>query len=203
MTIEFEPFGKLAVYALQSVGGTDPINFEDEGRKVDPLYMYLGTDADSERTYLDVSGDYCCEIIGQGIYEEKLNMYEAGTYWGELLTIRFNMWATHPELGEISLQLDESRRGSRGSIRSVTAETRFPLWHRSRIFMTATASKMPGVILQSRGAPPFLHSDKLANWPAKNGLFRFDARTPLERRDRPGEVVATINAGALFLNQVT
>ncbi len=196
MTIEFERFGKHAVCSIEHVGGTEPVTMND-GSVVDPLYLYQDDGAPPDRAYLEVSGDYFCEINGQGIYEDKLNMYEAGTHWAELQVIRFNMWTSHPKLGDISIQIDESRAGSRASIRSINADTKFPIWHRARMFLTATASAMPGVILQSRGAPSFLHSDKLTAWPPRDAYYRFDVRVPLERRDHPGDIVATINPGVM------
>lgn len=200
MTSDFEPFGKHAVCSLRHVGGTDAITMND-GSVADPLYIYRDADDASARAYLEVSGDYYCEINGQGVYEDKLNVYEAGTYWAELFVVRFNMWTTHPELGDMSIQLDDSRTGSRASLRSVRADARFPILNRARMFLTATASAMPGVILQSRGAPSFLHSDELAAWPPRDAYYRFDMRVPLERRDSPGDIVATINPGAMRIGQ--
>lgn len=200
MTIKVELFDKQAVCSVEHVGGPEPVTMND-GSVVDPLYIYLNDGAPPDRAYLEVSGDYFCEINGEGIYEEKLNMYEAGTHWAELQVIRFNMWTSHPKLGDISIQIDESRAGSRASIRSINADTKYPIWNRARFFITATASAMPGVILQNRGAPLFLHSDALMQWPPRDALYRFDVRVPLERRDRPGDIVATINPGAMLIGQ--
>lgn len=196
MTIEFEPFRKHAVCALHHFDGTVPVNMYDrEG--VNPLYICGDSDSPSNRTSGEFTGDLFFEIVSQGVYEEKLNVYEAGTHWAELVVVRFNMTGTHPILGEISIQLDESRSGSRASIRSIKADSKFPIWNRARLFVTATASAMPGAILQNRGAPLFLHSDALTQWPPRDALYRFDVKVPLEYRNRPGEVVATFNPGAM------
>lgn len=196
MTSEFEPFGKHAVCTLHHIDGAESVIMHDRPSVV-PLYMFDDNNTTSSRIPSEFMGDLYFEIISQGVYEEKLNVYEAGTYWAELNVVRFNMTGTHPVLGEMSIQLDESRSGSRASIRSIKADSKFPIWNRARLFVTATVTAMPGVILQNRGAPLFLHSDALTQWPPGDAFYRFDVQVPLERRDRPGEIVVTFNPGAI------
>lgn len=200
-TSKFEPYGFDAICGQRDVGGTQPLTMND-GVVVEPLFLYGETDAAPNREYVEFVGDVFHEIVCEGIYDERLGVYAPGTQWAELNVVRFSMLTKHPALGDLVISLDNSRSGSRASLRAVTPNAKFPVLHRARLFITATASAMPGVILQNRGAPLFVHSDHLDQWPPADSLYRLNVKVPLERRDRPGEIVITLNPGAMRVGQV-
>lgn len=200
-TNKFEPYGLDAICRQRNVGGTQPLTMKD-GTVVEPLFLYGDSDAAADREYVEFAGDVFHEIACEGIYDEKLGVYDVGTQWAELNIVRFSMSARHSALGDLAISLDNSRSGSRASLRAVTPNAKFPVLHRTRLFITATVSAMPGVILQNRGAPLFIQSDHLDQWPPVDSLYRLNVKVPLERRDRPGKVVITLNPGAMRVGRI-
>lgn len=200
-TSRFEPYGLDAICQQRHVGGTQPLTMND-GVVVEPLFLHGDTEAAVDREYVEFAGDVFHEIVCEGIYDKKLGVYDVGTQWAELNVVRFSMSAKHSTLGYLAISLDNSRSGSRASLRSVTPNAKFPVLHRTRLFITATASAMPGVILQNRGAPLFIQSDHLDEWPPVDNIYRFNVKVPLERRDRPGEIVITFNPGAMRVGRI-
>jgi hypothetical protein len=201
MTSKFEPYGFSALCGLREVGGTQTLTMSD-GVDADPLFLYGVSNAASDREYIEFAGDVLFEIASEGIYDERLGVYAEGTQWAELNIVRFNMTSKHPTLGDIVISLDTSRSGARSTLRALTPNAKFPALQRTRFFITAIASEMPGVILQNRGAPVFLHSGHLNEWPPADDIYRFNVKVPMERRDRPGEIVATLNAGGLRVGKI-
>lgn len=184
-------YGADAVLSLHGAGGTETLCLKN-GLKIDPLYFYPDPGAPTERNYFELSGDLFHEIQAEGVYDE-------GIHWAELSVVRFGFRTSHPELGEIVISNDMSRSATRASLCSVSPGAKFPAVHRSRIHITATASKLPGVVLQNQGVPLFLESDELDGWPPSEAIYRFKFQVPLERRDNPGDVVVWLNPGALRL----
>lgn len=194
MTGKFEPYGFDAILGQKDIGGTQPLTMKD-GVVAEPLFLFGESGAASGREYVEFAGDVFHEIVSEGIYDE-------GTQWAELRVVRFNMTATHPILGDIVISPDNTRSGSRAVLRSVNPNAKFPVVHRTRMHILTTASALPGVILQNYGLPLFIQSDHLDDWPPADSIYRLNFQVPLERRDRPGEIVITFNPGAMRVGKV-
>lgn len=193
MTRKFEPYGLDAVFGQWAAGGTRPLTMKD-GTVVEPLFLYREPGA-VDRQYVEIIGDVFHEIVCEGIYDE-------GIQWAEMSVVRFNMVAMHPTLGDIVVSTDATRSGTRAVLRSVNPNAKFPVVHRTRMHILMTASALPGVVLQNHGLPLFIQSDHLDQWPPADCLYRLNFQVPLERRDRPGEIVFTINPGAMRVGKI-
>jgi len=194
MTNTFEPYGAHAIFGLKEVGEPQSLTMND-GTVVDPLFLYEDSAAEADREYIEVVGDIFHEIVSEGIYDE-------GIHWAELSVVRFNMSTKHPTLGDIVISIDHSRPPSRANLNSVNPNAKFPVVHRTRLHIIATASEMPGVILQNQGLPLYVQSDHLNEWPLTDNIYRLNFRVPLERRDQSGDVVITLNGGAIRMGKV-
>lgn len=188
MTTNLEPYEANAALTLSETGGTETLTLRT-GLQVDPFYVYAPKN-DGARNYISLEGDLYHEMWGEGIYDE-------GIQWAELRLVRFGFKTHHPEFGDIVVSSDASRSACRVSLCSAGPGAKFPAMHRARFHLTATASNLPGVILQNQGVPIFLESDALYEWPPTEAIYRFKFQVPFERRDNPGEVLFLLNPGAM------
>lgn len=166
-----------------------------DGTVVEALHMYTGAEEPDKPEYIQFFGDVYQEIVSEGIDDN-------GFQWAELAVVRFNMTAKHPNMGELVISYDSSRPGNRATLRAVDSGRKFPAVHRTRMHVTATASTIPGTILQNQGAPLDFLSDQLDEWPPTESVYRLAVKVPFELRQKPGTIVVTSNAGAALVGEV-
>lgn len=187
-----EPFGKSAVFTLSEIGNTEPLKLRS-GLEIEPFYFYSPSGSKADREYLTLKGDLFHEMRAEGVYDE-------GLQWAEMNMVRFSFRTTHSKLGDIFITADHTRSTSRAYLFSLNGDNKFPFLHRSRVHLTATASNLPGVVLQNQGVPIFLESDELDEWPTKDAIYRFKFQVPFVRRDNPDDVVIMLNPGAMRIS---
>jgi hypothetical protein len=166
---------------------------KDVLKRGDPAAIKVSAgDDDDDPGPMDFAGDVYQEIIREGVDDE-------GRQFAELGVVRFLMVGPHPKLGDLTVTLDASRPGVVGLLRAVKPRSKFPVVHTTRIHVIATASEVPGLVLQNQGPPLKFVSDPLKEWPPHNAVYRLTAKVRFEDRANPGDVVATASDGPVLV----
>lgn len=166
-----------------------------DGTEVPAYFLYTGESEPDKPDFIQFLGDVYQEISWEGFDEE-------GHQVADLAIIRFLMRAEHPHFGDLYITHDNSRPGGLATLRSVDPGKKFPVIHTTRLHVIATASKLPGVILQNQGSPLEFISDLLDQWPPEDTVYRLRVGVSFEPRSNPGVVVMRTNAGAALVGHL-
>jgi hypothetical protein len=157
-----------------------------------PLFMNIGPKVLPELEPIRFVGEVYQEVTWQGVDEE-------GYYMAELMVVRFNMTSDHPQLGHLIINVDASRPGNKGSLKSVNPGNPFPVIHTTCLHVTATSSVLPGEVLQNYGPPLCFVSDPSPSWPPIQTIYTLPVNVQFQSRRVRGPAVATVSRGSVLV----
>src|SRR6185436_13307883 len=138
-----------------------------------------GCDAAAQPSFF--RGETCQSVINQGIDP-------SGFLVATLQITSFEMTTNHPVFGKLDVRLDTSRpvlSELRGTVPGPDA----PVVHTTRLHVIATTPNLPGVVLQSQGAPLEFISAPSDDWPPVQNTYTLPVPVVFEDRAHPGTPV--------------
>jgi hypothetical protein len=139
-------------------------------------------------------GEVHQEIVFEGVDSN-------GYQFADLRLVFFAMEGNHPRYGRLKIVHDTQRPGTFGRLLAVDAGQKFPVVHTTYLNVLAVAEKMPGIVLQNRGAPLRFVSERLTAWPPTSNVYHLRTDVEFEARANPGPVVLSARAAPVYLEK--
>jgi hypothetical protein len=157
--------------------------------------IWIGDDPPDDPPRIPFVGDVYQEISWEGFDHE-------GHQCALLQIVKFQMTGEHPDFGTLTISLDSTRPGVVASLRALDAGAKFPIVHTTRLHVIATASAIPGVLLQDQGPPLEFISEPSESWPPVDTVYRLGVPVKFEDRENPGTVLVSAGEGAVMVNSL-